>query len=68
MKIDQTDPIKAIVTLETDEGYTAFRAGIEDRRYWQRSPETTELSDFCRDNRKSSQIVVAFKDTYTRIK
>jgi hypothetical protein len=68
MQIDQTDPIKAIVTLETEAGYYAFKAGIEDRRNWVRSPETIELSAFCRDNHKSAQIVVGYKDNYTRIK
>ena len=68
MKIDQTDPLLAKIEIETDEGYQTFKAGLENRNNWMRHPETVELSTFVRDKRKSAQIAVNFRDTWTRIK
>ncbi|NCP97685.1 hypothetical protein GW796_05520 [archaeon] len=68
MKIDVKNDLMTVIELETAEGQCAFFAGKDDHRHWQRSPETIELSQFCQDNRKSSQLVVKTNDCYTRIK
>lgn len=68
MKIKDEDDIKVTLELEQPESYHAFRAGIEDRKQWCRTPETQELSNYIRDNNKFAQIVVQFGDSYQRIK
>ncbi len=68
MKVNNEDPIKVELELETPEGRAAFFMGREDHRHWTRSPETQELSNFVRDNNKFSQIVVKCGDSYLRIK
>lgn len=68
MKIDDTDPHVAIVTLEDPDSLGAFKAGMEDHRQWSRHPETNELARFVNDNRKFSNIVVKSGETYTRVK
>lgn len=68
MKVDETDPLVAIVTLEDPDSLGAFKAGVEDHRQWSRHPETNELARFVNDNRKFSNIVVKSGETYTRVK
>ena len=68
MKVDTTDPLLAKVSLETEAGYYAFKAGLDDRRKWVLSPETLELAQFVNDNKKHAQIAINYKDNWTRIK
>lgn len=68
MKVDETDPLVAIVTLEDPDSLGAFKSGMEDHRQWSRHPETNELARYVNDNRKFSNIVVKSGDTYIRVK
>ena len=60
----------AEVELETPSGQHTFQAGLkgEDRRYWNRDPETCELGTFLQGNSKQTQIVVKCGDTYSRVR
>lgn len=58
------------VEIETPSGQHTFRAAqkTEDRRYWNRDPETCELAKFMSDNSKSTQVVVKCGETYSKIR
>ena len=68
MKIDDTDPNMAVITLEDPNALGAFKAGIEDHRQWTRHPETNELARFVNDNRKFTNIAVKSGEHYIRLK
>ncbi len=68
MKVDETDPLIAIITLEDPNSLGALKAGMEDHRQWSRHKETSELAKFVNDNRKFTNIAVKAGDTYIRIK
>lgn len=68
MKVDETDPTIAIVTLEDPNALGALKAGMEDHRQWSRHPETNELAQYIQDNRKFTNIAVKTGETYIRIK
>lgn len=70
MKISSDEDNSNLVTLEleTDSGYHTFKAGLTDRKQWIKDPETCELSNFIRDNRKFAQIAVGYKDSWVRVK
>jgi hypothetical protein len=69
MKVHNSeDGVSVTLELEAPEAYTAFKAGVEDRKQWHRHPETQELSQFINDNKKYAQISVQCGDGYQRIK
>lgn len=58
------------IEMETPSGQHTFRAAqkTEDRRYWNRDPETCELAKFMADNSKTTQVVVKCDDVYAKIR
>ena len=64
------DESQNIVTfkMEDPSGFQTFQMGMNDRRQWNRHPETRELQDLCVNNTKQSQIVVQYNDSYVPLK
>lgn len=61
----------AEIELETPSGQATFQAGMkggDDRRYWNRDPETCELAKFMQDNKMQTQIVVKCGNNWSRVK
>lgn len=63
----------AEVELETHNGQQTFLSGMksknaEDRREWQRDPETIELAQYMMNHDRSQQIVVKCGDVHKHIK
>jgi len=59
-----------IMTLELEDhdAFQTYRAGIEDRRQWQRHPETKEMADTISSNNRTSKIFVKHGDFNRRVR
>lgn len=66
------DEINNITTIKLEDpgAFSAFKMGIDsnDRRHWDRHPESFELKGIVGQNTKQSQIVVQYGDTYMSLK
>jgi hypothetical protein len=64
------DEEKNIVTfkIEDNGAFQCFQQGMDDRRQWNRHPETRELQNLCTSNTKHSNIVVQYNDSYIQLK
>jgi len=61
------------VELETHSGQQTFLSGMKsadsnDRRGWQRDPETIELAQYMMNHDRSQQIVIKCGDVHKQIK
>jgi hypothetical protein len=58
------------ITFKLDDAgaFHCFRQGLEDRKQWNRHPETRELQDLLVNNNKHSHIIVQYQDAYIPIK
>jgi hypothetical protein len=54
--------------IEDAGAFHCFQQGMNDRKHWNRHPETRELQDLVVNNNKHSHIVIQYQDAYIPLK
>lgn len=68
MKVTKNEHGMTVIEIETAEGFSAFRMGLEDKRNWSRHPETRELNNYVIDHKGMENIAVKYGDSAINLK